>query len=58
MKDTAIFKFNGGRGALLCSNCRVIIKTGEEFTEEEMKAMRGEIEIDSQYCKECKQTRA
>jgi ferredoxin len=58
MKDTAIFKFNSRRGALLCSNCRVIIKTGEEFTEEEMKAMRGEIEIDSQYCKECKQTRA
>ena len=50
----AIFKFNGGLGALLCSKCRVIIKTGKDFTEDEKKAMKGEINLPSQYCKNCK----
>ena len=49
----AIFKLNGGAGALLCSNCSVIIKTGKDFTEEEHAAMKGEIELDEQYCDEC-----
>ena len=50
----AIFKFNGGNGALLCSKCKVIIKTGKDFTEQEIKAIRGEIKLDSQYCNKCK----
>ena len=49
----AIFKYNGGAGALLCSECKVIIKTGKDFTEEEKAAIKGEIELDEQYCDEC-----
>lgn len=50
----AIFKFNNGQGAILCSKCSVIIKTGKEMTEEEVKAMKGEIHLDPQHCKNCK----
>lgn len=49
----AIFKFNGGRGALLCSNCSVIVKTGKDFTEQEWAALRGEGHVDSVYCNKC-----
>lgn len=54
--EKAIFKFNGGLGALLCSKCRVIIKTGKDFTDDEWKCIRGEIELPKQYCEKCKQT--
>ena len=54
MKNKAKFKFNGGRGALLCSQCNTIIKTGNEFSEIEIKAIRGEITIEAQYCVKCK----
>ena len=50
----AIFKFNGGAGALLCSTCHVIIKTGKDFTIEEAKACRGEIKLGYQLCNKCK----
>ena len=50
----AIFKFNGGAGALLCSTCHVIIKTGKDFTEEESKAFKGETKLGSQICNKCK----
>lgn len=50
----AIFKFNGGRGALLCSNCSVIVKTGKDFTEQEWAALRGEGDVESVYCENCK----
>lgn len=53
-KETAIFKFNGGLGALLCSKCRVIIKTGKDFTEEEKQAIKGKIYYPPQYCENCK----
>lgn len=49
----AIFKYNGGQGALLCSKCRVIIKKGKDFTDEEKKAMKGKITLPPQYCKKC-----
>lgn len=49
----AVFKFNSGEGALLCSHCFTIIKTGKDFTEEEYKAMRGEINLPRQYCDKC-----
>jgi hypothetical protein len=49
----AIFKFNGGLGALLCSKCSVIIKTGCDFSELEKKALKGEIKLKPQYCDKC-----
>jgi len=51
--NKAIFKFNNGKGALLCSKCRTIIKEGKDFTEKENKAVLGEIELKSQYCNKC-----
>jgi hypothetical protein len=36
MRHKAIFKMNNGLGAILCSKCRVIIKTGKDFTNEEL----------------------
>lgn len=53
MKHRAVFKYNSGMGALLCSKCSAIIKEGRFFTEEEWKACRGEIKIPPQYCDEC-----
>lgn len=52
--ERAIFKFNGGLRALLCSKCKVIIKIGAQFTEKELKAARGEIYLEPQYCLKCK----
>jgi hypothetical protein len=54
-QERLIVKFNGGRGAILCSGCRVIIKEGYEFTPEETKYIRGEIEyLPIQFCDKCK----
>ena len=39
--------------ALVCSSCGRILKTGHEFTEEEWKALNGEIDLGSQYCVDC-----
>ena len=50
----ARFKFNGGNGALLCSKCNTIIKTGNDFTAEEQKASAGEIVLEPQFCGRCK----
>lgn len=51
----AIFKLNGGLGALLCSSCSVIIKTGKDFTEEELNAIKGKGPMPpAQYCSKCK----
>lgn len=52
--EKAIFKYNGGLGALLCSKCRVIIRTGRYFSEEEIKAIKGKLDMPPQYCKQCK----
>lgn len=52
--EKAIIKFNGGNLALLCSNCRVIIKTGVEFTPEEMEFALKNKHLDPQYCDDCK----
>ncbi len=41
-----IYKYNNGNGALLCSDCSVIIKEGNDFTENE-----------AQYCEKCKYIR-
>jgi hypothetical protein len=49
----AIFKYNSGHGALLCSRCRNILKVRYEFTDEEISAVKGEGELEAQYCKKC-----
>ena len=54
MSKQAIFKYNNGNGALLCSGCSKIIKIGSEFTKKEWQAARGEIKILPRYCDECK----
>jgi hypothetical protein len=53
----AKFKYNNGNGALLCSKCSVIIKTGVDFSEREWMALRGEVNFPPQYCNECKNDR-
>lgn len=53
MKQATI-KFNGGRLAILCSKCRVIIKTGVDFTQEEKEFALGEGKLPPQYCDKCK----
>ena len=54
MKSKARFKFNSGNGAMLCSRCNVIIKTGRDFTEDEWKAALGEKYMPPQVCEKCK----
>jgi hypothetical protein len=49
----AIFKFNDGNLALLCSGCSVIIKTGTDFTSLEHSACKGEAKLPAQYCVNC-----
>lgn len=49
----AIFKFNNGNDALLCSKCHTILKVGYEFTEKEKKAIKGEVKLKAQYCEKC-----
>jgi hypothetical protein len=52
--EKAIFKFNSGLGAILCSCCSVIIKTGIDFSDEEKLGMQGKKYIKPQYCDKCK----
>jgi NAD-dependent SIR2 family protein deacetylase len=52
-KEKAVFKFNGGLGAILCSNCYVIIKTGKDFSSSEKSGMHGKKYIKPQYCEKC-----
>ena len=52
--EGAMFKFNHGNNVLLCSNCSKILKNHHVFTENEWKAVRGEIYMDKQYCDKCK----
>jgi len=54
MKPKAKFKFNNGNGALLCSKCSVIIKTGRDYTKEEKEAAYGDGYLEPQYCNKCK----
>lgn len=52
-KKKAVFKFNSGQGALLCSKCSKIIKIGKHMSQEELAAMKGEQHLDPQYCEDC-----
>ena len=55
MKEKAIIKFNGGNLAMLCSGCYGIIKTGVDFTQEEVEfALSKGLHLDPQYCNQCK----
>jgi len=54
VKKKAIFKYNNSHGALLCSGCRVILKDGSSFSDEEMEAFQGVTELEAQYCNTCK----
>ena len=52
--EKARIKFNGGNLALLCSGCSVIIKTGKDFTEEEIQfAITKGKHLDPLYCEQC-----
>jgi hypothetical protein len=52
--DKAIIKFNGGNLAILCSGCSVIIKTGVDFTLEEMEfVLIKDKHLEPQYCEKC-----
>ena len=52
--ERLIIKFNNGRGAILCSGCRKIIKEGHDFTPEESQYIRGEIDhLPVQFCDQC-----
>lgn len=53
--NKAIIKFNGGLLALLCSKCKIIIKTGRDFTEEETNFAKGIISnLEPRYCEKHK----
>ena len=49
----AIFKWNGGAGALLCSRCSVIMRTYKDFSEDEKLGFTGEKRIPAKYCDDC-----
>lgn len=55
MKNKAIFKYNSGNLALMCSFCNSIIKVGYEFTNEELEACKGNKKLERQYCQKCKE---
>ena len=54
MINKLIVKHNSSLGAILCSGCKKIIKTGKDFTPEEVTFFKGEIKyLPPQYCEEC-----
>jgi len=48
------FKFNDGKGAILCGMCRKIIKEGKDFTDEETHGMKHGSMLPAQFCGECR----
>lgn len=55
MKNKAIIKYNNGNGCVLCSNCHIILRAGNQMTIEDKQAMKGEIDLEPQYCWNCDQ---
>jgi hypothetical protein len=51
--NKAIFKFNNGLAALLCSKCSKIIKIGQNFNEHELNALKGISNLPQQFCDSC-----
>lgn len=55
-EEKLIVKYNNGNGAILCSDCSAIIKTGVDYTSEERQYAMGDLEyLPPQYCETCKQ---
>jgi hypothetical protein len=55
-KGKIIYKFNSGNLAILCSRCSKIIKTGIDFTEQELKDIKRKYrKLPAQYCETCKE---
>ena len=59
MKNKLIVKWNNSNLAILCSKCSVIIKTGADFTEDELNFVtkgggQAKYYMPPQYCDECK----
>jgi hypothetical protein len=59
MKNKAVFKWNNGNLALLCSRCRTIIKEGIDFTDRERECCShgggcAKYYLPPQYCSKCK----
>jgi len=52
--ERAIFKYNDGSTALLCNECRAIIKTSKDFDDLERIASTGVVTLLAQYCKDHK----
>ena len=53
-KNKIIYKFNNGNLAICCSICSKIIKTGKDFTEQELEDIkRKHRKLPAQYCDEC-----
>lgn len=52
-QQMAIIKFNGGKGAILCSTCKKIIKTFSTLSKEELELME-QGGLPPQYCDEHK----
>jgi hypothetical protein len=46
-------KFNSGNLAILCSKCSKIIKTGKDFTQEELNAVQESIALPPYFCENC-----
>ena len=53
MSKKAIVKLDSGKISLLCSDCRVIIKSGIQLTEEEMEKIFNST-LSPQFCEKCK----
>lgn len=49
----AIFKFNNGNSALVCSGCSIILKTGSQFSDNDILAITGKRHMDAQFCIKC-----
>lgn len=53
--NKAIWKINSVNGALLCSNCRSIIKTIADMTKEQFELFKKELpEMTNRFCDKCK----
>ena len=53
-QEKLVVKYNNGNGAILCSSCSVIIKTGKDYTPEERQYAVGDLEyLPPQFCEKC-----
>lgn len=53
-QESAVLKFNSGMLAILCSGCSKILKTGKDFTQEELDFVDSKSVLPPQYCETCK----